>query len=58
MPVYSYTARDTVNGKVVKSDVKADSERIARKLLLERNLVPSKMTQKDQKPVTFHSDRE
>jgi type IV pilus assembly protein PilC len=47
MPVYSYTARDTVNGKVVKSDVKADSERIARKLLLERNLVPSKMTQKD-----------
>ncbi len=47
MPVYSYTARDTVNGKIVKSDVKADSERIARKLLLERNLVPSKMTQKD-----------
>lgn len=40
MITYSYQAKDKTNNKVVKGSLKAESERVAGKLLLEQNLIP------------------
>lgn len=37
---FVYTARDTASNKVITSTVQAESERLAAKLLMSRNLVP------------------
>ncbi len=40
MITFNYTARDTSNGKIIKSTVQAESERAAAKLLLAQDVVP------------------
>lgn len=41
---FTYTARDTNSNKIIKSTVQAESEHLAAKLLMGRNLVPLKIT--------------
>lgn len=43
---FNYTAKDTASDKVIKSTVKADSEKSAAKLLMTQGLVPLEITEK------------
>lgn len=49
MLTFAYTARDTATNKTVRSTVQAESERMAAKLLMSRNLVPSEIVPAEQK---------
>lgn len=44
---FSYKARDTTTGKIVRSTVSADSEAAAAKLLMAQNIVPLEMSLDD-----------
>ncbi len=55
MLTFAYTARDTATNKIVKSTVQAESERMAAKLLMSRNLVPSQIVPADEKANLFSS---
>ncbi|TAH33605.1 type II secretion system F family protein [Candidatus Saccharibacteria bacterium] len=44
MLTFVYTAKDTASNKTVKSTIQAESERVAAKLLMSRNLVPLDIT--------------
>ncbi len=43
MKSFLYEARDNSSGKILKSKIKADSEKIAAEILLKRNLTPVKI---------------
>lgn len=45
MLTYQYTARDNSTNKVVKSTVKAESEKAAAKLLMAQGMIPLKITE-------------
>lgn len=45
MLTYQYTARDNSTNKVVKSTVKAESEKAAAKLLMSQGMIPLKITE-------------
>lgn len=53
MLTFAYTARDTATNKTVRSTVQAESERMAAKLLMSRNLVPSEIVPAEQKAGIF-----
>lgn len=48
MLTFNYTAKDTASNKVVKSTVKADSEKVAAKLLMAQGLTPLEITEQSQ----------
>ena len=49
MKKYTYEAKDTANGKIVKSVVQAESENAAAKLLSGQGFVPLKIELQDQR---------
>lgn len=55
---FVYTARDTASNKIITSTVQAESERLAAKLLMSRNLVPLDIRPEAEKssPLTFLSN--
>ena len=56
MPVFDYSAYDAA-GKLVDGVVTADSERHARRLLKEKRLLPSKLSEVSQNPSNTHGRR-
>ena len=48
MKKFSYEARDNKTKKIIKSDIQADTEVIAAKLLTEQGFTPLKITARDE----------